>query len=352
VLQQHFPAGIIGQVTVLLVNPQVDFDKPQGRDLVERLTGTLRADKEQLGLADIRSLTAPLGITKAAEHPFARSNIPQDARREALDRAARRHYVTDLGERAKIGTRLELVLTHSPFSQWSVDDLDRIEGTIRAALPSQLREGSQLHLLGTTPSVRDLATVMRSDRTRIEMLVLASVLVILVVLLRGLAVPLYLLASVLFSYYATLGVTFLVFWLLNPQGFTGIDWKVAIFLFTILIAVGEDYNIFLLTRVHEEQRRHGPLLGITAALDRTGPIISSCGIIMAGTFASLLSGSLTEMKQLGFALCFGVLLDTFVVRPILVPGFLILLHSGRLSPAHWLRNGHVAKAPTHAGQGR
>ena len=163
------------------------------------------------------------------------------------------------------------------------------------------------------------------------MLVIAAVCLILILLLRRLVVSIYLLISVLFSYYTTLGVSFLVFWLLDPGAFTGIDWKVAIFLFTILVAVGEDYNIFLLTRVHEEEQGHGPVGGVTEALVRTGPIISSCGIIMAGTFSSLLAGSLSELRQLGFALVFGVLLDTFVVRPVLVPAFLILLGSGRLS---------------------
>ena len=318
-------------MTVLLVNPSVDFGDPHGREIVAQVAEQLRAEKDQLGLADIRSLTAPLGITRASENPFAGSRLPEETRREVTQRAALERYVTALGERARIGTRLDLILTQSPFSHWSVEDLNRIEQAIRGCLPARLRENSQLYLEGTTASVRDLANVMRQDRVRIELLVLASVFVILVLLLRRLVTPLYLLASVLFSYYATLGMTFLVFWLLDPHGFSGIDWKVAIFLFTILIAVGEDYNIFLLTRVHEEERRHGPLGGVTAALTRTGPIISSCGIIMAGTFATLLAGSLTEMKQLGFALSFGVLLDTFVVRPILVPAFLILLRSGRLS---------------------
>src|SRR5205807_4124622 len=171
-----------------------------------------------------------------------------------------------------------------------------------------VRERSQLYAVGPTASVRDLQTVMQRDRGRIQSLVLASVFVILVLLLRRLVVTVYLLLSVLFSYYATMGVTFALFWALDPQGFAGIDWKVVIFLFTILIAVGEDYNIFLMTRIDEESKRYGPVRGITEALDRTGPIISSCGIIMAGTFASLLAGSLAEMKQLGFALAFGVLL--------------------------------------------
>jgi RND superfamily putative drug exporter len=335
-LHEHFPAGMTGPVTVLVVNRGMDFDTPQGRDLVARLTDRLRQQKDDLGLADVRSLTAPLGIAHVSTDAFAGSELPEDVRRAASEEGARRYYLTSLGERHRIGTRMVLILAHSPFSRQGIDALARIDEALRDALPDGATRGTEFSFLGTTASVRDLADIMRQDRRRIELLVLASVFVILVLLLRGLLVPVYLLLSVLFSYFATLGVTFLVFWLLDPQGFSGIDWKVAIFLFTILIAVGEDYNIFLMTRVHEEQRLHGPVAGITAALTRTGPIISSCGIIMAGTFASLLAGSLAEMKQLGFALAFGVLLDTFVVRPILVPAFLILLASGRLAPSAWM----------------
>jgi RND superfamily putative drug exporter len=209
-------------------------------------------------------------------------------------------------------------------------------------------DATTIAVVGTTASVRDLSNVMKADRTRIEILVLASVFLILIVLLRRFFLTVYLLVSVLFSYYVTLGVTIALFWALDPHGFTGIDWKVAIFLFTILIAVGEDYNIFLITRIHEEDRRYNPMEAITHALTRTGPIISSCGIIMAGTFGSLLAGSLNEMKQLGFALTFGVLLDTFVVRPILVPSFLMLLRSGRLAPTRWFRQ--YAKTPPSNGE--
>ena len=127
----------------------------------------------------------------------------------------------------------------------------------------------------------------------------------------------------LFSYLVTLGVTFAVFYLADWEGFPGLDLTVPLFLFTVLIAVGEDYNILLVTRIHEEQQRHGPERGVAVALARTGPIISSCGFIMAGTFLSLMiAGQLAQMIQLGFALAFGVLLDTFIVRPILVPSYL------------------------------
>jgi RND superfamily putative drug exporter len=350
VLREQFPAGITGPVTILLVNPDMNFGSPKGRAVVQQLTDGLRERKQELGLGDVRSLTAPLGITEAAAHPYIGVEVSDEARNGAMDRMAREFYLTDLGQRGNIGTRLEIILEQAPFSQQSVRSLGLIEQTIRTLIPEGVKESTQIYSLGIPASVRDLSAVMAQDRLRIEVLVLASVFVILVVLLHQFVIALYLLLSVLFSYYCTLGVAFVVFWMLDPTGFLGIDWKVAIFLFTILIAVGEDYNILLMTRVDEESQRHGSIRGVTEALSRTGPVISSCGIIMAGTFASLLGGSLTELKQLGFALAFGVLLDTFVVRPVLVPSFLILLRTGRLTP--WRRGGADSSGPADPARSR
>jgi RND superfamily putative drug exporter len=100
---------------------------------------------------------------------------------------------------------------------------------------------------------------------------------------------------------------------------------VPFFLFSLLVAVGEDYNILLISRALKERKRHGGREGMRRALAHTGGTITSCGLIMAGTFATLMLAGLNTLVQIGFALAFGVLLDTFIVRPFLVPAFTMLV---------------------------
>jgi RND superfamily putative drug exporter len=325
ILEDHFPAGYTGQMTVLVRDDAIDFNSTDGSRLIGELEARLEERKDVLQIEDVRSIAKPLGTSDTAKDITGRLehlSIPDLTRR--LQQQAREYYVSDAGDYKSHVTRLDIVSKLDPLSRRSIVNLDSLERVLREELPSPL-QASEIEFYGSTVSLRDLQRVTTDDLRLIEVIVPLVVFVILMILLRELIVPIYLIVTVLFSYLATLGVTFAVFWLLDPAGFSGLDWKVPIFLFTILVAVGEDYNIFLMTRVQEEQKVHGPIRGVTGALIKTGGIISSCGFIMAGTFASLLSGSLTEMKELGFALAFGVLLDTMVVRPLLVPAFVIVL---------------------------
>jgi RND superfamily putative drug exporter len=326
-LQKDFPAGAGGTITVLIYHPQLDFLAPDGKGQIELsvLTDRIRRQHAPLQLADIRSLWQPLGIGMAGRQA---TGAPLEEINRGWRRALK-HYISNAGDLKGHVTRIELTMLQDPMSRQGIASLNQLEETIRSELSGELRD-AKLFFLGVTADMRDLRQITGSDQVRIQLLVVACVLVILILLLRRAAVSLYLIASVLFSYFATLGATLLLFWQLDPDGFVGLDWKVPIFLFTILVAIGEDYNIFLMTRVAEEQAQHGPVAGIRVAVVQTGRIITSCGIIMAGTFTSLLSGSMEDLRHLGFALAFGVLVDTLVVRPILVPAFLIVLERGRI----------------------
>ena len=328
VVRQHFPAGATGPVTMLLHNDQIDFsernaEETGGLDRILDLTTKLGKKKKELRLADIRSVSHPFGGDGHID------TIKVGAvRKRTIDKSIE-HYVSSNGHLANHVTLVELTAELDPFASDSISHLTELQDEIRSLLPDEIRSKTEILVTGSTASIRDLKSVTDRDQIRIDSLAAIVVFLILVVLLRRPAVCVYLMVTVLFSYLVALGATYSFYWSISTGEFAGLDWKVPMFLFTILIAVGEDYNIFLMTRIEEEQQKYGPVQGVIHALSKTGRIISSCGIIMAGTFASLMAGSLQGMCQLGFALTFGVLLDTFVVRPILVPAYLVLLHSGR-----------------------
>jgi len=327
-LRRYFPAGEIGPTVLLAYDPKADFSRPAAhRTRLRRLSEQLcrfsyRHDdgRVQYPIVTVRSLAQPLG---QPTRPFGLLG----ALRLAAVRGSpqtRATYLAQNGQYANKVTRLDLVFQFDPFSPEAIRLLDHLEQYLHglAADPNSQWFGTRFYLLGTTAAIRDLKTVTTADRQRIQWTVPLAVFLVLVVILRRPLICAYLLGSVVFGYLVTLGATTWLFDMLYGPAFPGLDWKVPIFLFVLLIAVGEDYNIYLVSRVFEEQARRGRVEGLRVGLARTGGIITSCGLIMAGTFASMISGRLRAMQELGFALALGLLIDTFVIRTILVPAFL------------------------------
>jgi putative drug exporter of the RND superfamily len=205
---------------------------------------------------------------------------------------------------------IEGTLTSTSDSQAAYRTVDRLRGEVHAipGADAKVGGGSAINL--------DIQHASRHDRNLVVPLVLGVVLVILAVVLRALVAPLLLIGTVVLSFAAALGVSSLVFD--HVFGFAGADASMPLWVFVFLVALGVDYNIFLMTRVHEEARPHGTRHGALLGLAATGGVITSAGLVLAGTFVALAALPLVFVTELGFAVAFGVLLDTFVVRSVLV----------------------------------
>ncbi|NDU77448.1 MMPL family transporter [Actinomadura sp. DSM 109109] len=218
-----------------------------------------------------------------------------------------------------------------------VDGRVRIDATLKAAADSDAAEdtlrrlraavhdvpGAHARVGGYTAQQFDTQETAAHDRTVIIPVVLAIILVILVMLLRSLPLPVLLIATVALSYLATLGVAALVF--RHAFGFTGLDASVPLYGFVFLVALGVDYNIFLMSRVREETRHRGVREGVLTGLTATGGVITSAGVVLAATFAALVVIPLSFLAQIAFIVAFGVLLDTLVVRSLLVPALVRMI---------------------------
>jgi putative drug exporter of the RND superfamily len=176
--------------------------------------------------------------------------------------------------------------------------------------------GADAKVGGGTAINADVEAAAAHDRNLLIPLILGVVLIILGLLLRAIVAPLVLIATVVLSFGAALGISSLFF--SHVFGFAGADTSVPLFVFVFLVALGIDYNIFLMTRVREESARFGTRRGALTGLAATGGVITSAGLVLAGTFAVLGTLPLVEFTEIGFAVAFGVLLDTIIVRSVLV----------------------------------
>ncbi|MHB1344498.1 MAG: MMPL family transporter [Thermoleophilia bacterium] len=285
-------------------------------------------------LADLDRLGDGLEQLRAAFVEQDESMLPATyvATNEGL-RSLRDAYLSADGSSA----RLQVVLADGPYTPEALLTVD--------ALRTLMEQEGPGFVEGASAIVADLRDGSNRDMIRAIVFVLLGVFLVLLLLLRALVAPLYLILTILVSYGATLGIVRLVFG--GILGVAGVTWWVPIFMFVMLVALGMDYNIFLMGRVKEEVARSDHHTGIRIAVSRTGGIITSAGIIMAGTFAAMMSASILGLVQVGFAVAVGVLLDTFVVRTALVPSIAVLL--GDLS--WWPRRVMRAAGETREPQG-
>lgn len=207
--------------------------------------------------------------------------------------------------------RIDVTLTDAADSDAAKATVARLRSSVHAV------PGADALVGGYTAQRYDTQRTAERDRMLIVPVVLAVILAILVGLLRSLLTPLLLVATVALNFFATLGVSALVF--RYVFGFSGTDSSVPLYGFVFLVALGVDYNIFLMSRVREESLRHGVREGVLRGLTATGGVITSAGVVLAATFAALGVIPLAFLVQIAFIVAFGVLLDTLVVRSLLVP---------------------------------
>jgi putative drug exporter of the RND superfamily len=272
VLSRHYPAG--SGVPVSVIGDEADADRLL--DVVGGVDGVADAALTTTGPATATGQTEPGGPPKVVD--------------------------------GKV--QVEAVLTVASDSPEAEDTVLRLRSAVDDV-------GTDVLVGGGTAVVYDIKQESARDTRVIIPAILVMIFLVLALLLRALVAPLLLVATVVLSFFATLGVCALVFD--HVFGFAGADPSFPLFAFVFLVALGIDYNIFLMTRVREEAQVHGTRAGTLRGLAVTGGVITSAGVVLAATFSALGVLPLVPFAELGFAVAFGVLLDTLIVRSLLVP---------------------------------
>lgn len=251
-----------------------------------------------------------LGLILAAD-PIHDIELPTGAGAAAIAQL-RSGYVSADGSIA----RFIVVTKDDPYATGALDTVERIRASLAAA-PATFGAGATIAVGGPTAEFRDIQATIESDFRSVAIITVVGILLVLIVLLRSVVAPLFLVGTVLLSYWTTLHLAGGLFQ--DVLGQAGANYFLPLLVFVLLVALGSDYNIFVTSRIREESARRPIREGIRVAAARTGMVVSSAGIILAGTFAALTTAPLELLFQVGAAVAMGVLLDTFVVRSLLVP---------------------------------
>lgn len=297
-LADSFPEGQLAPTEIFIETPDTGI---AGRlEAVEELSATIAGTP---GIYRVSGPTRPTGI---AMEPT-----------EAMAFGAARFISTD-GSTA----RVEVLIDGDPYSQESLELVREIRVLAEAAEFSDIA-GTRILVGGESAVQADTKASIDADIKWLAPVSLLAILIVLVLLLKSIVAPLYLVFSVIVSFGATFGLS--VFAFQQIFGHSGVAYSNGVWMFIFLIALGADYNIFVMSRIREATKKEGFRSGIATAVGRTGGVVTSAGIILAGTFAVLTTLPLRDIFQLGFAVMLGVLIDTFIVRALLVPSMAAML---------------------------
>ena len=261
-----------------------------------------------------------------------------DAVRDALAKAPGVAEVSPDVERGPTGTLVEATLDRDPLSTAAFDLVPGIRDAVHRVAGDYALVG------GSSAAEYDLRESTARDNKVIVPIALVVVFLILMALLRAIVAPLVLIGTVILSYAAALGIG--TFFFENVFDFPGIDPGLPLFTFIFLVALGIDYNIFLMARVREEALTRGTRDGTIRGLAVTGAVITSAGLVLAGTFSVLGVLPLVFLTEIGFTIAVGVLIDTFIVRSLLVPALTLELGDRVWWPSALARRG------SRGGEGR
>lgn len=260
-----------------------------------------------------------------------------------LDEASLETFASDLGEAQGVsqvypatvsddGTAAQfmVVLDNDPASDQALDD---VKGPIRDAAHAAAPDGTEAFVGGTPGIFADLQEAMIRDYKVVFPVAALVIMLILALLLRSLVAPLYLMAAVGLSFAATLGATVIVFQ--GIAGDSGLIFMLPIYIYLFVTALGTDYNILMIARLREEAREgKEPRAAAAEALKHAGPTIAAAGVILAGTFASLMLSGNTLMMSMGFALSFGIFIAAFVMSMFFTPALTALIGHAAWWPGH------------------